>query len=58
MPSLPPGWDEEVRARTAGVRLPRSAAGALRVIVYHPYVRSCSATGTEVTGGPESVRKG
>ena len=47
------GWDEEPRARTAGVRLPRPGSSESS---FGTDVRSCSATG--VTGGPESVRHG
>ena len=64
------GWDEELRARTAGVRLvvvdyrgrgtPSHRLGRI-----HPYVRSCSATGINrersdwrQSGGPESVQNG
>ena len=42
------GWDEELRARTAGVQLPRpghSESSWHRLGRIHPYVRSCSATG-------------
>ena len=34
------GWDEELRAWTSGLRLPRPGHS-------DPYVRSCSATGTD-----------
>ena len=52
------GWDEELRARTAGVRLPRQGHSESSFRRIHPYVRSCSATGTDMTRGPESVRDG
>ena len=44
------GWDEELRARTAGVRLPQpgdTITPSHRLGWIHPYVRSCSAAGTD-----------
>ena len=57
------GWDEELRARTAGVRL-QQPHGALRVIVEDGSIRMSdhapppAPIGNGVTGGPESARDG
>ena len=41
------GWDAELLTRTAGVRLPRPGHSESSIGRIHPYVRSCSATGTD-----------
>ena len=52
------GWDEELRARTAGVRLqrPGHSESLFRTAIQMSF--HAVSIGNGVTGGPESVRNG